>query len=91
MKELFQMEEFQKYRQRELEAGADFVQGVWQADPQYVRGALDLLSKILRIPEEFGRTPETLKFYQAITSRDFATFEAKFLRKHLGIDAEEGE
>jgi hypothetical protein len=52
---------------------------------------LDLLSKIIRIPEGFAKTPETEKFYQAITSRDFAAFQAKFLRKHLGIDAEDGE
>jgi len=50
-----------------------------------------MLSKIIRLPEDFAKGDETKKFMQAIVTRDYALFESRFLRKHLGIDAEEGE
>jgi len=88
--ELCQLDDFKQYRAAEIEAGIEFIQGIWsECDPQYVRGSLDMLSKILRLPERFAKTPEAQEFTRAIVSRDYAEFEAKFLRKHL--EPPEGE
>jgi hypothetical protein len=86
-KELVQLDEFREYRRREIEAGADILKQIWIAgDPQYVRGAVDMLSKIIRLPAGFTDAPETKEFMNMIVARDFAEFEARFLRKHLVED-----
>jgi hypothetical protein len=90
MKELFLLEEFQRYRRREIEIAAEFVKRLWGgSDPQYVRGAVDILSKILAAPEGFAKTPETKDWMQTLTARDFALFETEFLRRIITKDEEE--
>ena len=86
-KELVQLDEFREYRRREIEAGADMLKQIWiSGDPQYVRGAIDMLSKIIRLPSGLTDAPETKEYINMIVSRDFAEFEARFLRKHLVDD-----
>jgi hypothetical protein len=85
-KEFVQTDEFKEYRRREIEKGAEFVKQVWTVvDTQYIRGALDMLSKIIRIPESFASGQDTKDFMGTLIARDFAEFETKFLRKHLEV------
>jgi len=90
MKELFLLEEFQRYRRREIEIAAEFVQRLWSGEnPQYIRGAVEIVSKILSAPEGFAKAPETKEFLQTLTARDFAMFETDFLRRVFNGDKEE--
>ena len=83
-KELVQLEEFRAYRQAEISAAADFLHQIWvKGDPQYIRGALDAIGKVLKVPESFAVAQETKEFVGTLINRDFADFEVKFLRKHL--------
>lgn len=84
--ELLQLDDFRAYRGAEIERGAEVLQGIWSADPQYVKGALDMLSKILRVPESLARGKESIDFTRAVIAKDFAEFEMKYLRKHLEIE-----
>ncbi len=85
-KELVQTEEWKEYRRREIETGADFVKQIWtHGDAQYVKGALDMLSKIIRLPDTFSDALETREFMGTLVARDFAEFEVKFLRKILEV------
>ncbi len=89
-KELVQTEEFKAYRLKEIELGAHFIAKTMNgASPEYLRGALDMLSKVLKTPSEFSQwAPDTRAFMDSLVARDFALFEAKFLRRHL-IGAED--
>ena len=84
--ELLQLDDFRAYRAAEIERGAEVLQGIWSADPQYVKGALDMLSKILRVPESLAKGDKAMEFVRAVTAKDFAEFEMKYLRKHLEVE-----
>ncbi|OQB44152.1 MAG: hypothetical protein BWY01_01787 [Synergistetes bacterium ADurb.Bin155] len=84
IKDLLNQEEFTEYRKAEIAEGIEFLKGVWSnPETAYVRGALDMLSRIIRVPERIAKTPKTKEFAAACTARDFAEFEAGYLRQHL--------
>ena len=84
IRDLLNQADYQDLRQRELEIAAEFVQGLWASKtPDYIKGALDAVSRMIRAPEAFAKTPETAEFVGALVAKDFARFEAAYLRKHL--------
>lgn len=91
IKDLLNQTEFTEYRKAEIAEGIEFLKGAWSnPDPQYLRGALDMLSRIIRVPERIAKTPKTKEFAAACTARDFAEFEAGYLRQHLfAVDSDE--
>lgn len=91
IKDLLNQTEFTEYRKAEIAEGIEFLKGVWSnSDPQYIRGALDMLSRIIRVPERIAKPPQAKEFAAACTARDFAEFEAGFLRQHLfAVDNDE--
>jgi hypothetical protein len=88
---LLNQDEFKEYRKAEIGQGIEILQSMWSnPDPQYIRGALDMLSRIIRVPEGLAKTPTQKEFAELTTARDFAIFEASYLRKHLfSIDDDE--
>lgn len=84
IKDLLVQDEFTDYRKAEIAEGIEFLKGIWSnPETAYVRGALDMLSRIIRVPERIAKTPKTKEFAAACTARDFAEFEAGYLRQHL--------
>ena len=75
-------DEFEAYRQKELECAVDFMYDIFKGtvEPAYIRGAMKMLSKILKVPEQFAGTKEAKQRAADLINRDFKKFEAKFVK-----------
>ena len=75
-------DEFAVYRQKELECAADFVYDLFKdsVNPAYVQGAMKMLNRILKVPEQFAGTKEAKQRAADMINRDFKKFEARFIK-----------
>ena len=83
--ELLFSEDWQEYRQKEIEIGAAFVHEIWNvnADPQYIRGAVEMLRRIVRIPEHVAKTDEAKAAAAALIQTAMHKVDMALLRKML--------
>ena len=74
-----------KYRQYEIEQGAKVVEELLRGDfdPQYVKGALFMLKKLLQSPLKYAKSKETKDLAQMMIKRDLKEFQSKFMRLFL--------
>ena len=74
-----------KYRQYEIEEGAKIFEELLKGslDPNYVKGALYMLKKLLHLPYKWGKSPETKEAARNMVVRDVKEFTSKYMRLFL--------
>ena len=74
--------ELQDYRLKEIEEGASFIADIWKdrESPEYFRGAMDMLDRILHIPKSLCE-PTEKEFVSDMVAQDFKRVEMSLLRK----------
>ncbi len=78
----FTSEELIEYRTLELIAAIPFVKDLLknESNPDYVRGAMAMLKKILAMPVSLAKSPEQKEVAQQLTVKAMELFEKKLLR-----------
>lgn len=74
---------FPEYRKREIAEGARIVSLMIKngENIDYVRGALDMLRRIINIPAQAAKLDEEKEYIRNRIDLDFAQFEIDYLRK----------
>lgn len=74
-----------KYRQYEIEEGAKIAEELLKGgfDPQYIKGAMEMLKKLLYLPLKFAKSKEAKEQGRNIVARDLKDFTAKYMRIFL--------
>ena len=74
-----------KYRQYEIEEGAKIAEELLKGgfDPQYIKGAMEMLKKMLHLPKKWGKSKEAQEATQNMIKRDLKEFTAKYMRLFL--------
>ncbi|MCK4240808.1 MAG: hypothetical protein KAX30_04235 [Candidatus Atribacteria bacterium] len=83
--ELILSKEFSTYRQAEFDEAGKMVGDLFKssADPMYIKGALDMLRRIINIPVKFAGSKEAEEATRMMIEKDFNTFKTKFIRGFL--------
>ncbi len=76
-----------KYRQQEIEEGAKIAEELLRGghDPQYIKGAMEMLKKLLQLPNKWskGKSKETQEAARNMIKRDLKEFTAKYMKLFL--------
>ena len=74
-----------KYRQYEIEEGARIVEELLKGglDPQYIKGAMEMLKKLLYLPKKWGKGKESEEAARIMVARDLKEFHSKYMRLFL--------
>ena len=85
MQSLINDESVAKYRQLEIEEGANIAQELLKgnADPDYVKGAMFMLKKLLHLPHKWGKSKESKEAAQNMVARDLKEFHSKWMKLFL--------
>lgn len=85
MQSLINDESVAKYRQYEIEEGAKIAQELLKGgfDPQYIRGAMEMLKKLLHLPRKWGKGKESEEAARNMVARDLKEFHSKYMRLFL--------
>ena len=77
--------EFSIYRQAEFDEAGKMVGDLFKssADPMYIKGALDMLRRIINIPVKFAGSKEAEELARMMIEKDFNDFKAKFIKGFL--------
>ena len=83
--EILFSEDWQEYRELEIALGAKIIHEMWKnnADPVYIRGAMEMLRCIVRIPEGLAKTDEAKAAAQALIQAAMHKVDMSLLRKTL--------
>jgi hypothetical protein len=87
MLDLLLSDEFSDYRKVEIAQGAGLLsKTLWSDDlnKDYLKGALDMLRFIIRIPLDYAVTEEATENMKALVARDLGVVEAMILKKYVG-------
>ena len=83
--ELLFSDSFQEYRKKEIEEGVKVVSKMFDDNmsPDYIRGAMNMLKRVIEVPSKLAITPEAK--LRAVTNiqRDLKLFQVKFLRRYV--------
>lgn len=83
--ELLFSDSFQEYRKKEIEEGVKVVSKMFDDNmsPDYIRGAMNMLKKVIEVPSKLAITPEAK--LRAVTNiqRDLKLFQVQFLRRYV--------
>ena len=82
--------DFDAYRVSEIERGAFFIRELLKGSqsPDYVRGAMEMLRKIIHLPLDMAKTQEQKDVARILIDRILSLYEAKTVRKYLEMDGE---
>ena len=74
-----------KYRQYEIEEGAEIVEGLLKdnLNTDFARGALYMLKKLLHMPRRWGKGKESKEAADNMVARDLKEFTSKYMRLFL--------
>ena len=76
-----------KYRQMEIAEGAKLVEELLKGnyDPQYIKGNLEMLKKLLTLPNKWskGKSKESQEAARNMVARDLKEFHSKYMRLFL--------
>ena len=76
-----------KYRQYEIEEGAKVVEELLKGnyDPQYIKGSMEMLKKLLHLPNKWskGKSKETQEMARNMIMRDLKEFHSRYMRLFL--------
>ena len=81
--DLFNDEQFEKYRIVELEAGIDVIKSsIIDMNGDYLKGAMDMLRSIINVPPKMvaDKNSSSMKQAEMLKSKAFVMLEAKLLR-----------
>jgi len=80
--DLLFMDEFAIYRQKEIEEAVIIANEVFKSSlsPDYVRGAMFMIKRILQIPKALAQTDEAKEKAEAMIEKDFKEFQARFVK-----------
>jgi hypothetical protein len=87
MLDLLFSDEFSDYRKVEIAQGAGFLANTLWADEvnkDYLKGALDMLRFIIRIPMDYAVTEEAQENMKTLVARDLGIVEGMILKKYVG-------
>jgi len=78
----FTSEELMQYRAMEMVAAIPFIRDLLNnnTNPDYIRGAMGMIKKILAMPNALAKTPEQKEIAQQLTTKTMELFEKKLLR-----------
>jgi len=78
----FTSDDLTEYRTLELIAAIPFVKDLLknESNPDYVRGAMAMLKKIMSMPVSLAKSPEQKEIAQVLTAKAMELFEKKLLR-----------
>jgi hypothetical protein len=73
------------YREIEIEAGIAMLREIWSGDfsPDYIRGAVEMLRRIILLPQTMAATPEARDRAEALVKASFSALELKLMRRAL--------
>ncbi|MFH1641046.1 MAG: hypothetical protein ABIA66_03675 [Candidatus Omnitrophota bacterium] len=76
---------FSEYRQAEIKEASKIVADMFHdnANPEYIKGALALMNKILHLPGKYAYSEEAKIKAQELIEKSIKAFEADFIRIHL--------
>lgn len=71
-----------KWRQQQIEEAVSFISDIWKNThhPEYFRGALDMLKKIMYIPLKNAK-PENYDLISTMVKAEIKTVETRLLRR----------
>ena len=74
-----------KYRQYEIGEGAKFAEELLKGglDPQYIKGALEMLKKLLYLPKKWGKGKESEEAARNMVARDLKEFHSRYMKSSL--------
>lgn len=73
--------ELKEYRQHEIKEAVSLINGIWKGkSPDYLKGVIDMFSKVLLLPKKLC-TPEEMEFIEDMVSQDFKYVEVDLLRE----------
>jgi len=80
--DLLFMDEFAIYRQREIEEAVIVANEIFKSSlsPDYIKGAMFMLKRILQIPMKLAQTDEAKVRAEDIIEKDFKEFQAQFVK-----------
>lgn len=78
-------EDIEEYRLLEVNEAVFFIRTLINNtfDGQYIKGAMDMLKRIIKLPENFAKTEEQKLNAKAMTAKLFDEFEKKTIRRLL--------
>ena len=78
----FTSEELMQYRAMEMVAVIPFIRDLLKnnANPDYIRGAMAMIKKILVMPAALAKTPEQKEIARQLSAKAMDIFEKKLLR-----------
>ena len=78
----FTAEELIQYRAMEMVAAIPFIRDLLNnnTNPDYIRGAMGMIKKILAMPNALAKTPEQKEIAQQLTTKTMELYEKKLLR-----------
>ena len=81
-------DKFSDYRKAEFDEAVKMVGDLFKesADPVYIKGALDMLKRVITIPVKFAGSKEAEEMASIMIKKDFNEFKAKFIRSFLDIE-----
>jgi hypothetical protein len=85
VQEILFSEEWQAYRELEIKVGARIIHRIWNdnADPSYLKGAIDMLRMMLQIPTEMAKTDEAKAAAAALIQTAMHKVDMDLLRKMM--------
>ena len=85
MQSLINNSDVARYRQYEIEEGAKIVEELLKGglDPQYIKGAMEMLKKLLHLPIKWSKSKETKEAARNMVARDVKEWHSKFMRLFL--------
>jgi hypothetical protein len=85
MQELLLNKDFLEYRELEIEAGAEVLNKLIEGHVGTERfiGAMDMLKKILRIPEDQAKGESSIKLAKELSEKSFNIFERRMVKRIL--------
>ncbi len=86
LRELLFSDGFALYVKLQAEAGAKFAAEIWRKDvsPEYVRGVMEGISKMLKVASDQATAKEDKERLQALQGAAFKSIEVNFAREMVG-------
>ena len=87
--ELLLSDDFKAYRVKELEEGAnmarEFLKG--GVTPDYAKGALEMLRRILLVPKQLPLTDKQEKMVQQQITKEFDEFHFQMVKRFMEVES----
>jgi len=83
--ELLLDDNFREYRKKEIEEGISFVRQFMngKCDPEYAKGALEMLKRIILIPKSFTMSEEQKERVNLAIQKDFDDFHFGMIKRYI--------